>query len=278
MKNTITVIATLALLLLNSCHQERAYQENLEVQNESAPSILEVQSNNNHSNSTAEKPNYNHLKIIKTADAKFKVKNLDSCTRKAQELIHKWNGYVADMRYTQNDYQLENRMVFKVPAVNFDALLNDFTQLAEFVDYKNISSQDITANYVDLSTRLATKKEIKAKYDKILRSKAKTVEEVLKTEEKLRVLQEEIEAAEGRLKMMQNQVSLSTIEIEFYETVAYKKEPESYIITFKDQALNSLGYGWDFIKGAILVLLTLWPLFLIVPGVYFAIKWLRKSK
>lgn len=277
MKNTILVIATIALMLLCSCHQEGAYQESLEVQNDSAPTTVEVRSTNDQSKTSAQKPSYNHLKIIKTADAKFKVKNLDSCTSKAQELIHKWNGYVADMRYTQNDYQLENRMVFKVPATNFDALLNDFTELSEFVDYKNINSQDITANYVDLTTRLGTKKMVKAKYDKILRSKAKTVEEVLKTEEKLRILQEEIEAAEGRLKMMQNQVSLSTIEIEFYETVAYKKEPESYVITFKDQAINSVGYGWDFIKGAALVLLTLWPLLLVIPSVYFGIKWLRRK-
>ncbi|AGC77936.1 uncharacterized protein DUF4349 [Nonlabens dokdonensis] len=277
MKNTISIIATIALLLLSSCHQEGAYQESLEMQNESTPTTVEVRSTNDQSKTSAQKPSYNHLKIIKTADAKFKVKNLDSCTSKAQELIHKWNGYVADMRYTQNDYQLENRMVFKVPAANFDQLLNDFTQLADFVDYKNITSQDITANYVDLTTRLETKKEVKEKYDKILRSKAKTVEEVLKTEEKLRVLQEEIEAAEGRLKMMQNQVSLSTIEIEFYETVAYKKEPESYVITFKDQAINSVGYGWGFIKGAALLLLTLWPLFFIIPSVYFGIKWLRRK-
>ncbi|OUS18030.1 hypothetical protein A9Q93_04500 [Nonlabens dokdonensis] len=277
MKNTILVIATIALMLLCSCHQEGAYQESLEVQNDSAPTTVEVRSTNDQSKTSAQKPSYNHLKIIKTADAKFKVKNLDSCTSKAQELIHKWNGYVADMRYTQNDYQLENRMVFKVPATNFDALLNDFTELAEFVDYKNINSQDITANYVDLTTRLGTKKMVKAKYDKILRSKAKSVEEVLKTEEKLRVLQEEIEAAEGRLKMMQNQVSLSTIEIEFYETVAYKKEPESYVITFKDQAINSVGYGWDFIKGAALVLLTLWPLIIIFPVAYFSIKWFRRK-
>ncbi len=116
---------------------------------------------------------------------------------------------------------------------------------------------------MDLTSRLATKKAVQAKYDQILRSKAKTVDEDLKTEEKLRILQEEIEAAEGRLKLMVNQTSLSTIQVDFYQTVEYKEEPESYVMTFGDKAANSLGYGWSFIKGASLVLLTLWPVLLL---------------
>jgi hypothetical protein len=276
MKNRIQILALAVLTSLNSCNQEGAYQEDIAMENTSSNTVQDFKTTIPTTKGSSQR-SYEHLKIIKTADAKLKVRHLDSCTSKSQELITKWNGYVADMRYTQNDYQLRNRMVFKVPSANFDALLKDLTSLAEFVDYKNITSQDITADYVDLTTRLATKKQVKEKYDQILRSKAKTVDEVLKTEEKLRILQEEIEAAEGRLKMMNNQVSLSTIQIDFYQTVAYQKEPESYVMTFGDKATNSLGYGWDFLKGLSLAFLTIWPLLVLIPAVIFSIKWYRRK-
>ena len=277
MKNTMRVTVIAALTLLSSCSQNESYHKDMAMEN---VAIASQTANSNVKAISTSQPakTYEHLKIIKTANARFKVINLDSCTTKAQKLIHKWNGYVANMRYTQNDYQLENQMVFKVPAENFDKILKDLTQLAEYVDYKNITSEDITADYVDLTSRLATKKAVQAKYDQILRSKAKTVDEVLKTEEKLRVLQEEIEAAEGRLKLMVNQTSLSTIQVDFYQTVAYQKEQESYVMTFGDKASNSLGYGWGFIKSVVLIILTIWPLFILIPLVIFGLKWLKRKK
>lgn len=277
MKNTMRVTVIAALTLLSSCSQNESYHEDMAMENVTTAS-QSADSNVKTASTSPQSKNYEYLKIIKTANARFKVANLDSCTTKAQVLINKWNGYVANMRYTQNDYQLENQMVFKVPAENFDKMLTDLTQLADYVDYKNITSEDITADYVDLTSRLATKKAVQTRYDQILRSKAKTVDEVLKTEEKLRVLQEEIEAAEGRLKLMVNQTSLSTIQVDFYQTVAYQKEQESYVMTFGDKASNSLGYGWIFIKSVVLIILTVWPLFILIPLVIYGLKWLKKKK
>lgn len=276
MKNILKVSLASLFLTFAACSNNENYRDDIMI--EPVPTPQEV----SHPLTDAAAPkteynSYHNLKIIKNANVRFRIKNLDSCTTQTQRLILKWNGYVANMQYLQDDYKLENRMMLKVPAKNFDYLLLELTELADFVDYKNISTQDVTQEYVDLTTRLATKKQVKARYDQILRNKAKTVEEVLQTEEKLRVLQEEIEAAEGRLKYLSNQVSLSSIQLDFYQKVAIKKERESYAMTFGDKAINSLGYGWSFIKGAILVLLTIWPLLLLFPFVIYGVKWLRKK-
>jgi len=45
-------------------------------------------------------------------------------------------------------------------------------------DYIKINTQDVSEEYVDLETRLKTKKEVEARYIEILRSKAKTLEDI----------------------------------------------------------------------------------------------------
>ena len=70
---------------------------------------------------------------------------------------------------------------------------------------KNVSVQDVTEEYLDIEARLKTKKEVEARYIEILKSKTKTVEDVLKAEEQIRIIREEIEAREGRLNYLKNQ-------------------------------------------------------------------------
>ena len=131
---------------------------------------------------------------------------------------------------------------------------------------------------MDLNTRLQTKLEIKKRYDEILRSKAKTVEEVLLAEEKLRVLQEEIEAAQGRLKFLSNKVALSTIQVDFYETVVYTEEPDTYTKSFGAKAKKSLNVGWSLLQGFLLVLLYIWPLWLLAIALFLFFKYRKQKK
>src|SRR5690606_18336536 len=94
-------------------------------------------------------------------------------------------------------------------------------------DYIKVNAQDVTEEYYDLETRLKTKKEVEARYIEILKSKAKTVEEILIAEDKIRYLREEIEAVEGRLRLLKNKVGLSTIQIEIYQDAYFVKEKEN---------------------------------------------------
>ncbi|MEM7380478.1 MAG: DUF4349 domain-containing protein, partial [Bacteroidota bacterium] len=157
-----------------------------------------------------------NLKIIKNANCRFKVKDVQNATASVKDILRKHNGYISEMRFQNTRYQLENRLSMRVPAKDFEAVISELSETAEYIDFKNVSTTDVSEEYIDLQTRLKTKMAVKKRYDEILRSKAKTVEEVLLSEEKLRVLQEEIEAAQGRLKFLSNKVALSTIQLDLY--------------------------------------------------------------
>lgn len=217
-----------------------------------------------------------NIKIIKNANCRIKVKNVEEATRLAKNLALRYQGYISDERFTNTNYAMENRFTIRVPKNQFDKVLDSICAFAEFVDHKNISTIDVTEEYIDITSRLKTKFEVKQRYETILRAKAKTVEDVLKTEEKLSKLQEEIESAQGRLKYISNKVSYSTIQVDMYQTIIPKEEPEMYEPHFLDKAKNGLSFGWGIIENLTLALFYIWPLLLLAVIVFVYFKWIRK--
>lgn len=218
------------------------------------------------------------LKIIKSATARYKVESVKLATRKIKRIAQKYNAYISDLRFENNLYRKENRFTIKIPQKHFDSMMDSIGFIVDLVEYENITTKDVTEEYIDIQTRLETKKEVKGRYESILRKNAKTVEDILKTEEKLRVIQEEIESAQGRLKYLSNKVSYSTIQIDLYETVEYTEEPESYSKTFFAKGKEGLNNGWSIVEGFILGLIYVWPLVIIGTVLFFVIRKKWKSR
>ncbi|HMQ85854.1 MAG TPA: DUF4349 domain-containing protein, partial [Saprospiraceae bacterium] len=214
--------------------------------------------------------------IIKTADYRIQVKDVNKSAQQAQALATRYGGVVTNAELNNSSYEITNRLTIRVPAGRFDSLLNDLGQEAMFTQYKRVSSQDVTEEYVDISIRLQTKKEVRDRYVDILRDKAKTVEEVLKAEEQIRVIQEEIEAQEGRLRFLQNQVAMSTINLELFQQMEYQPEPNVYHRSFGSKLMESLQDGWSLLQELVLLLIRIWPLLLIGGLIWWRRRWIWK--
>ncbi|WP_394747179.1 DUF4349 domain-containing protein [Spongiimicrobium salis] len=279
MKSNTFIGILSVFLLLGSCSQSSKY----ELENVSLEKVAENQDYNSIARESTSAPErtqadlLSNLKIIKNASCRFKVANVDSITQLMQSLIKRHNGYISDMRFQQNSHSLENRCTIRLPQQHFESVLFELANYAEFIDYKNINSEDVSEEYVDLQARLNTKLRVQARYEDILRNKARTVEEILQTEEKLRRLQEEIEAAQGRLHYLSNKVALSTIQVDLYETVSHVDEPETYIQSYGSKMKESLGFGWNLLKGILLGILYIWPLLFILIAVLLSWRYRRRK-
>ncbi len=212
------------------------------------------------------------LKIIKSASARYKVKNVKVATQKIKEFAEKYSAYISDLRFQNNLYNIENRFTVKVPRQHFNVLMDSINNVADFVEYENITTKDVTEEYIDLETRLKTKLEVKQRYESVLRKNAKTVKDILATEEKLGIIQEEIESVQGRLKYLTSKIAYSTIQIDLYETVDYKEEPESYSKTFGSKTKEGLNFGWEIVEGIVLGLIHIWPLLILGALLFFFIR------
>lgn len=218
------------------------------------------------------------LKIIKSANVRYKVKSVKDATQYIKQYVRQYHAYISDLQFQNNLYTIENQFTIKVPQKHFDVLMDSINNSVEFIDYENITTRDVTEEYIDLESRLKTKLEVKQRYESILRKQAKTVEDILATEEKLQVLQEAIESAQGRLKYLDNKVSYSTIQIELYEAVDYKEEPVAYHKTFWLKSKDGFSFGWSIIEGITLGLVYIWPLVIIGGVIFFFIRIRSKRK
>lgn len=211
-------------------------------------------------------------KIIKTANISFGVSEYKKSKPNINKIIAKHKGYVASESENNSSYSISNTIIIRVPAENFEKLLSDLEGEAEDFESKSINTSDVTEEFVDIMTRLENKKKVEAQYIELLK-KARTIAEILEVNEHIRRLREEIEAKEGRLKYLKNQVGLSTITVyvhQDYSTVSYG---------FIHKVGGALGGGWEGFLGFVIGLLYIWPLLIIAAAVtYFVRKGIRKRR
>jgi hypothetical protein len=209
--------------------------------------------------------------IIHTAHLRIQVKDVKAALPRVERLIKRYGGYTGRTSFTNDAYQTSGSVVIRVPATRFDSLLNALEGEAAFVSSRTTSAEDVSEEYVDIEIRLAAKKLVRDRYVDILRNKARTVEEVLKAEEAIRVIQEEIEAKEGRLRYLKDQVAMSTVNLELYQEVAYRPEPPALRDSLWSRLGRALSGGGGLAIDFVVGLAYLWPLLLLL-GVLYAYR------
>lgn len=216
------------------------------------------------------------LKIIKSAKTKYQVNNIGDASKEIKNMVLANNGYVSEMRFDNNQYRKQNVFVVKVPNYQFDGLLSKIAGVAKKIDYENITTQDVTEAYIDAESRLKTKLEVKKRYEEILRSKAYKVKDLLEVEEKIKNIQEEIEAVQGKLNYMKSKVALSTIQIELYEEIEKGKKVVEGDSGFSEEVSKALQFGLEIIKALLLFLVYIWPILVILFILFIIYKKRRK--
>lgn len=212
----------------------------------------------------------NGMMTIKVADA------LDAKNRTSQ-ILSAHDAYVGNEQFDNSDYSASYHMQIRVPAEKLDALIADLEQIDGEVQNKSINSLDVTEEFMDLETRLANKKAYVEQYREILKT-ARTVEDILKVREQIRVLEEEIESTEGRLKYLRNQVSLSTLNLTLFQQKEFVYKPNRQM-NFFERLKESIAAGWFGFVEFCLVLLQLWPFWLALIILIWGVrKYTRRRK
>jgi hypothetical protein len=204
--------------------------------------------------------------LIKTGQLNISVNNATKFRGTVDAKLKKYGAYIVNEQQNQTDYEISNQLTIRVPAAKFDSLLTAFESEKGKVSYKNISVQDVTAEYLDQAGRLKTRKEVRDRYQALL-GKANKVNEIIEIEEAARKVQEEIEAAEGQLKYLRNQSSFSTLTLYIAQDLKYRGDG------FGQRLLDGLANGWQGFLMFLVGIAHLW-VFLIIGA--FAFYFIRK--
>lgn len=225
---------------------------------------------------TQESSFINDKKIIKDARIGLEVENYSVYRSNLDSSIQRANGYISSDNLDKNDYNINCSMTIRIPSKNFEKFISILEKGSEKLLYKNISALDVTEEFIDIEARLNTKKEVEKRYIQLL-SKAKNIKEILEVEEKIRVLREEIESKEGRLKYLKKQVSYSTIYLQITQNFEYKYEPEKEK-NFFQRLFKSLDKGWKGLIVFLLFLFRIWPVIIIGVFTFYYIRKIRRKK
>lgn len=202
---------------------------------------------------------------------KIQVGDIKKAQNQVGDILKKNNAYIQTELYqnTDNDDNLD--LVIRVPHKNFDALINSFSDSVGSVLSKNISSDDVTEEYTDVSIKLANKRIYLEKYRDMLRS-ASTTKDMIEIQEKIRELEDEIDVAEGRLRFIDDRVNYSTLNLSLYKEKVRSSATSK--IGFGSRFADSATEGWNSFVSFLLGIISFWPFLLLIPVlIYLWRKW-----
>jgi len=216
-------------------------------------------------------------KIIKDGRLGLQVDNLQIAKQKIDSMVKTAGGYYANENLKNSDNQSGYELVIRIPVVNFERFVGSAEKGGSKVLYKEIQARDVTEEFVDQESRLNSKRNSLARYTEIMK-KANTVKDIIEIEESIRVLQEEIESTEGRLRYLNDCVNYSTLNMTISTEKDFTFKP-SKRDSFWEKLKESVADGWYGLVDFILDFFGLWPyLILIIPFLYFIRRWIKKRK
>ena len=212
-------------------------------------------------------------KIKKTADIDMSVEDYKTARTAIGKIVKAGDAYIGGENEQNSTYSITNSMVIRVANKDFDGMVSNLAAVASNVNSKNVYMEDVTAEFVDITARLKTKKEVEKRYIELL-NKAVKVTDILEVEEQLRVIREEIEAKEGQLKYLNDQVNYSTINLTLHQNFEYTPQNEP---GFFGRMGHAFGNGWKGFLSFLVGIVYAWPLWIILGLVaYFTVKFIKK--
>ncbi|MBT2756185.1 DUF4349 domain-containing protein [Mesobacillus foraminis] len=229
-------------------------------------------------------PESSGRKVIYNADLQLKVNNYTEVQGKLEKKAISYGGYIVQSQTsTFEEEQLSGTMVFRIPQKNFQSFLHDAEGTAEEIAHRNVSGQDVTEEFVDLESRLRSKKAVEARLLSFMDEAEKT-EDLLKISADLAAVQEEIEQLAGRKNFLQNQTDYSTVTVSLEETniLVPNVDQASDLNTWqkvKKQLAVNINFLLALVSGIIVLIAGNLPILILIGMVLLTIWiFLRKKK
>jgi hypothetical protein len=209
-------------------------------------------------------------KIIKNASINLEVKNYKSFNDLLHGSIRKFGGYIAQEEQNQTDYKIENTITIKVPVDQFDDLVAAITAADQKLIEKKITSEDVTTQMVDTRSRMEAKKQVRLKYLDLLKD-ARNMEEILNVQREINGIQEDIEAANGRIEYLSHSAAYSTISLTYFQVIDASAKNAGEV-SYVTKVWRSFKVGWNWVGELLIGIISIWPLFFLGFACWLAYK------
>lgn len=173
-------------------------------------------------------------KIIQNGSVWLEVEDPVKTSEVIQEYAVGKKGYLANANKNENQEIITIYLQIKIPVQEWTGFMSFLRSLGK-VKNESISTNEITQEYYDTSARLKNAENQLKQYTQLL-MKAQKIEDILGIQREIDQVQERIEQFKGQLSLWDQQVALSTVEINIRQTPTTQ-------VTSKNPT-------WDFLSGS----------------------------
>lgn len=268
----------------SSAYTEDAYFDAPEAESadwdESEPGGLAAKGSEN----GASVPGINPEKIIYSASATLETMSFDETLTNLNALIAQYGGFIESSSVSGNEYRSSSRsgrsasFRIRIPSERFQALMGSLSTLGN-VPYTSTSSENVSARYYDVETRVAA---LKAQEQRLLEmmERAESISDLIEIEDRLGEVRYQIESYQTKLNGWDRQVAYSTVDLKVSEVVEYTPEPDP---GFGQQLADAARRGWSgmvsFLRGLLIILLESLPVLIVLGAIVaLVVVLVRKGK
>ena len=283
------ILALLVVILAISCKKAESADETAYESND-----IVVDTTMAVSSSAAVESKNSDRKFVRTADIKFKVKNVANSTYAIENTANKFGGFVTytNLQSTISDksetkisqdstleitkYRVENNITIRVPNIRLDTVIKTIAKQIDFLEYRIIKADDVSLQMLSNQLTQNRTENQEKRLEKAIDTKGKKLNEVIAAEDNLNTKKEQKDNSKIENLSLQDQVNFSTLTLQIYQRETIKEEmianAKTYRQDFGSKILDGIISGWYVIEGIIAVVAQLWSVILIGIGGYFIFK------
>jgi len=180
--------------------------------------------------------------IIYDADLRLIVEDFEGIPEKIQKLVDASGGFVAQQQlHGRSGSPRSGEWKIRIPVAGYEDFLESARTLGELQSLA-ATSQDVTEQYYDLEARIGNKQREEARLLKLLDENTGKLEEILTVEKEISRVREELERMQGRMRVLKDLVSLTTVTLYVDEIKGYVP-PQSP--TFAHRISRAFGTSWN---------------------------------
>lgn len=254
--------------------------------------------------SAASTANDRGRQFIRTADMKFKVKDVAQSTYAIENTVSKFGGFVtqtnlqsvvSEKKETQvspdstlqtTRFTVENNLTFRVPNRQLDTVVKSIAKQVDYLDFRVIKAEDASLQL--LANNMAqTRNDVhRERMQNAIDKQPRKLNDIANTENDLLDKQETADHTKLESLSLRDRVAYSTVTLALYqnekvrqELVANEKSVNAYRPHIGLQIWDSLKTGWFILEGILAFVAQLWSLILLaLIGIFLFRKYTRKAK
>lgn len=223
--------------------------------------------------------------FIRTADIRFRVKDVAKSTEKIETAVRRFGGFVTrthlhsdvsdktrtsvslDSIAETTRYTVENTITLRVPNTTLDTVLTAIGRQAVFLDAREITAQDASLEL--LGQRLTQRRNSNTgkRIEKAIDQKPSKLNDAVAAESDNAAKQQAADEAYISELSLRDRVAFSTVTLAIYQNESLKTEilpnfenAASLRPPFGVRLMESIRSGWFFLEGFFFFLVTVWPI------------------